>query len=740
MNRALRRHGSTLAILAVTAVAGVVYVIDAGSVTTEEARARRKNLLPTFRGDDVTEVRLTTMGGTPKPPATGGRSARVFRGELTDVGQRPWQVEIDGAREPADEVAVDQLLGSLREGVVDHPIRAIDPSERQAFGLDAPRGEIDLSMGRQSYRLLLGGPAPTPPGAIFVEVMGHGGAVITAQLAAALSLAPDALRKRELCTWEASDLDALALDGAGGPRHLIRAPWHAPRGASFRFDGSGAEGSVRAGAAGLDRIWEALTRMKADAFLTPAEGEPAATRAVTVTLTPRGSTPIVYEVGGACPGHPDDVVAVRREQGAAAVFACVPQSVQEALSLAAADLVDRHLIGARSDEIADVKLQEGAQTLALARTGVQWHEQTPVDRPVDPEVGRAFLERLLDVEGTLVPPAEAAFDAPRATVRIVSGLGDGKQERVELLEIGPEKAGQVPVRRTEDGIVATVPADVAAALLPDELALRAKKVLDFPSADFHTLAVTGPLGTQRFERRSDGAWFIVEPHGEGLSPDAALLTELADAVGGLEAERWVGAVRPEFGLDRPRITVSAEVGSGQAAHTVEIALGAPTGLGSFARLAGDPAVFVAPRRLEAAADRWILDRAALLVDAERITRVTLVAEGGKRVVLEAHAGALQVVGAAADAASTARAAAVRDALGDLLAEGVVSVGPPDKAQGFDKPVLAVSVELGGKRLELRFGAGDSFRGSRVYYARRDGFAATFAVAQAHVKPLLEAVK
>jgi len=729
VNPALRRHGSTLAILAVTAAAGVAYLVDAGSPTTGETLARRKNLLPTFRGDDVTEMRL----------AMGGRTARVFRGELTDVGQRPWQIEIDGAREPADEVAVDQLLGSLREGVVDHPIRSLSPAERTAFGLDAPRGEITLSMGSQRYRVLLGGPAPSPPGAVVVEVEGHGAAVITAQLAASLSLAPDALRKRELCTWEASDLDALALDGAGGPRHLVRAPWHAPRGESFRFDGSTAEGSVRAGAAALDRIWEAFARMKADAFLTSAEAEPASTRAVVVTLTPHSSKPVVYEVGGACPGHPDDVVAARREQGTAPVFACVPHSVEEALSLPASELVDRHLIGARADEIADLKLQEGAHVLALARSGPQWHEQTPVDRPVDPEVGRAFLERLLDVEGTFVA-APAAVDPPRATVRIVSGVGDGKEERVELLEIGAERAGQVQVRRTEDGVVASVPADAAAALFPDDLALRAKKVLDFPSADFHSLSVTGPLGTQRFERRSDGAWLLLEPHGEGLSPDAALLTELADAVGGLEAERWLGAVRPEYGLEKPRLTIAAEVGAGKAAHTIEVALGAPTGLGSFARLAGDPAVFVAPRRLETAADRWILDRAALLVDAERITAVTLVGEGGKRLVLQAHAGALQVVGAPADAASAARAAAVRDALGDLLAEGVVSVGPPDKAQGFDKPVLTVTVELGGKRLELRFGAGDSFRGSSVYYARRQGFAATFAVAQSHVRPLLDAVK
>jgi hypothetical protein len=183
------------------------------------------------------------------------------------------------------------------------------------------------------------------------------------------------------------------------------------------------------------------------------------------------------------------------------------------------------------------------------------------------------------------------------------------------------------------------------------------------------------------------------------------------------------------------------VGSGKGARTLEVALGAPAGSGSFARLSSDPAVFVAPRRLEAAADRWMIERTALLVDVERMTRVTLAAEGGKRLVLEqSGGGALRVVGAPADAAATARAAAVRDALGDLVADGAVSVGAPVKGQGFEAPALVVDVELGAARIELRFGASGSFHGSRGFYARRAGVAATFAVPGERVQALIDAVR
>jgi hypothetical protein len=120
-------------------------------------------------------------------------------------------------------------------------------------------------------------------------------------------------------------------------------------------------------------------------------------------------------------------------------------------------------------------------------------------------------------------------------------------------------------------------------------------------------------------------------------------------------------------------------------------------------------------------------------------RVTLEPAGGKKVVLEQTGGALHFAGAAADAAATARAAAVREALVDMTALGAVSAGAPGKGEGLDRPALVLTVDLdGGKPRRFRFGARDDFHGSPAYDARRDGVDATFAVAEALVRPLLEA--
>ena len=47
-------------------------------------------------------------------------------------------------------------------------------------------------------------------------------------------------------------------------------------------------------------------------------------------------------------------------------------------------------------------------------------------------------------------------------------------------------------------------------------------------------------------------------------------------------------------------------------------------------------MFVATRRIEVAADQWLLDRTALVIEAGHASRVTLAAEGGKKQV-SAHA-------------------------------------------------------------------------------------------------------
>jgi hypothetical protein len=728
-------------IVALTAIAGVVVLVqDRGSITTAERAARRRNLLPAFRGDDVSEVKLTVQG----------KAARALRGPADALGQRPWKVEIDGAVWPAEEPAIDQLLAALRDGVVDRWIQGEAPQAGE------PRAMIAVEMGKQRYRVTVRGAAPTPPGAVYVEVEGGDApafGVITAQLAAVLLAPPERLRQKALVQASPTDLATIAIDGEGGPRHLERAPWPAPRGAGFRFDGSTPEGRARASAVGLDRVWEGLAKLSADAFLADADADRALDRKVTVTLGAKAGGRVTVDLGGACPGHPDDVVAVRRE-GSARVSACVARAALELLSVPAQELLDLHLFGARAEDVADLKIAVGsAPPIAMARRAAQWHEQAPTDRMIDAEVGKAFAERLLDATARKLSGGDLralGLDPPRATVRVVSlaaGGGDaGEVERTEIVEVGAEQGGVVHVRRQEDGMIGEVAADAAAPLLADEMALRPRRVWDLSGARFLSLRLESPGRVQRLEREADGHWALREPTAPGLVADGAGIGEITEALGRLTVDRWVGPRRPEHGLERPRFRLHAEIeeaarDGGKGRRGLDLDIGAPEGGGgSFARAGEEPdTVFVLPRRLEEAASRWLVDRTALALEMSHVSRIVLRAPGGKKLTLEAIGGVFQVHGAASDPVANARAAAVREALADFSAEAAVTIGRPDKSEGFDKPALEIEAILDGKPVRMTVGAGDAREGVRVYYVRREGIDATYVVAQAKVRALMDAV-
>ena len=147
---------------------------------------------------------------------------------------------------------------------------------------------------------------------------------------------------------------------------------------------------------------------------------------------------------------------------------------------------------------------------------------------------------------------------------------------------------------------------------------------------------------------------------------------------------------------------------------------------------------MAPKSFEISVERWLLDRTVFMIEPSTLTRVVL-KKGGKRLTFEQAGGVFKTTSSQNPEAS-ARAAEVRDALSDLLADGAVSIGPAAKGQGFDKPLLDVTIERSGTgSLHFTVGDGDSFRGIDVFYARRDGVDATYAIARSKILPLIDAL-
>lgn len=750
----VRRHLTTI-VLVVAATAGSValLVADRENATTEESDLRKKNLVPRWKPEDIRSISLTTRGKT----------ARLSLGEPSDAGQRLWEIEIDGGRFLASQQNVDQLLGTLEYATFERRVSE-SAKEEGDLGLEKPGTVVTIEMGSKTYRIAIGGTAATPKDARYCQT-GEGTFVITAQLATAIDVRPESLRSRVFVPYLSTELAKLVVEGEGGSRRFARATWGGSRGAGFRFDGTTPEGEARADAETFDRLLGALGTMQAESFLADEDADKALQKRVTLTLVPRDTQKpkAVIEVGGKCPGKDDQVVVVRREPSRTS--ACVPDGIVEPLIAPVKDYVDLAVVGARFDEITEVAVTRDGRTIEIARKGVDWHMRKPADRKVSGDAGNALVKDLtaltaLRIEaGTL---KDLGLEPPRATLRVTSSVTtvateNGAGERVETIEIGEPKGDVVHVRRLEDGVILALPADGVRALSPSEAVLRDVQVLEVPGEQVRALAViqtgsgaaqagrSSAARTQRIARGADG-WSFVEPASAAIAPDIRLVSELVDAVTKLRAVRWVAEKDDgSFGLEKPRLVIEFNVveSEGAPVKAMAIELGAASNDGSFARIKGDPAVFVAPRTLEDAAGLWLHDRHALVLDAPALVRIEAAAEGGKKISAERAGDTWKAAGGDAAVVGT-----LRDVVTGLVAESVVSVGPPDRSFGLEKPRLVLTVlaeplpgaPKGSPRRTIRtvFGAGDSLRGTSIVYARRDGLDVTFAVAQGQVRALFDA--
>ena len=745
-----KRHATTLVLSAVAAFAGLyVFVIDRGAVTTQDFEQRKRNFFPVWRVDEISSVTIERSGKTSK----------LARRAADANGQRFWDITLNEGTFGAEQQQVDQLLGTLEFGTYERVVEA-GSVDAKTLGFDLPRLRVSVTMGERSMTLTLGANASSPPGAVFAEVKTSSATnlyVINKELAAALDNDPALLRARRLVPYATTDIARFEIVSPNGSYSLEPV---GTGGTEMRLGGSTADAKNRVARRPLDEFVATLGRTDAASFLADDAADKALGPAATLTFFPKDTSRPrgVLVVGGACPDNPEQVVAIQREP--ARVSACVTKEIADGLTKSSDSFADKGLFLATVDEVEEVTFISGNKRLELARKGKGFHQRSPVDRDIDAGAGRKVLEALLDLHASkVITDADRralGLDKPAGSIRLTSllparGEDGGDEERNEEIFVGAIQGDEVAVARGGDGAVLMLPASAVRDLFPDDIALRSLTVIDAPETAVRALRIEQGDRVQRIERTEQGGWRLAEPVGKGLTADIGLGSDVVITLFPLVVERFVaGKDDGSFGLDKPRITIDADVGGADAGPKgVRLLIGAPTTSGSFGRLEGDPAVFVVPRNLEAAASQWLLDRTVFVMDINDIVRVTVNQKdkSKKPMVLQRVGDVLQIVGAPNE---TSAAATLRDALSDLPPYAAVSIGAARKEQGLDPPAFTVVIERvrrdadahdltvdPSRTLRLAFGARDVFRGNEVVYVRREGIDATYVMARSKAHAFID---
>jgi hypothetical protein len=714
-----------LALFALCSVAAVL--VTQSTPGTSERAERSRNLIAVFRENEIEKLTFTSRGNS-------FRIERVKRDAAPRANGDDFEL-FAPEREPADGAAVDRVISGLGFAT---PVRRLTAGERPTLGLDAPEVTLELRMGDSVLRLKLGKSAPSPAGAAYVEVTGAPGgdvlAVVSKDVAALLRSTPDDFRERALVGLGRNEVKELAFERQGSVLRLVRAD------SSFRIDGK-----ERANRDLLEPVFQALSRLDARRFLAVAEAETAraAPPALVLRVTPSDATapPTVVELGGNCPGHEDEILAIARSPRARA--GCVERTLLGALAVEREALFDERPFAARPDEVETLAIEREGRRLVLTRRGSAWLLREPTEAAVELEAGNERLAAVLGASASIVRNPDAkrlGLESPEGRV-IVTRLGDDDKAVEEKLEIGRKQPdGTLGVRRADDGAVLTLSRDAARAFAVDTTLLKSLRLVDFALSALSELELSAP--ERQLLRRAASGLELALPRGH--AHDGALATDAVLALGSLTALRFVAdADDGSFGLALPTLVARARYDADGGSNAVGLVVGRATPGGFFAKLESDPSVFVIERSVAERLGKLLIDRSAFMADPKTLARVTISANGVTRTLERRHEELVAAASSGIDAAVTTQ---LIEALRSLRAEAAVHTGDPRPEEGFAKPVLEVRFDPLpglGKPRSFRIGASGAATGPlsgvqpAAHFARAEGVDATFLVADAKLKPLFD---
>ncbi|MBX3205312.1 MAG: DUF4340 domain-containing protein [Labilithrix sp.] len=679
----MKGHRATIVLLLFAVGLGVWLWLDRDKVTEGERQRRENNVFSAWRREDVSRLEIAHEGET----LVLERDAKA---------DKPWRMT-SPREERVDQAAAERLMTTLEFAVVVRKVGdASGAGESATLGFDAPRATGAVTMGPLVFRFTLGGASPRPEGSGYLRVDDGTPFVASRELTDALLASSDTYRDRTVVPYLSLELARFEVKHAGGGFVVERRDER-----SFEIEGLG----VSASRSALDKVWGALAEMRAEAFPKDADADRlTAQPTLTIAMAPKeaGKPRGELVVGEACPGHPNDVVVLRRAP--TRVAACAPRGAIDALrAIEPSALVDKKPFSFRHDEIEELRLEavgrldagEGGaaesaapRAIEVARRGAGFHQREPEDRELTADEADAVSELLSLVELGAADEVARGAGAPFTAVaraRVHAGKHD---ETVEVgafpppahvvppggsaLDGSARADGRVVLRRVRDDARLVVTPALARRLVPRASTVRPRAIL---GETRRVARVVLRCGTPQELADSGAGLKLVEP--AGYETDGSIV-QLVDGLVRGKALAWVAdADDGSFGLAARGAPDDAAgpcrvvltFADGNAPATVRF--GAPGEGGVYGTVDGHPEVFVAPVALHELAKRVYVSHAALRVPPEEIESVKVIAQGRPVPARDP--------------------AALRDAAGGLFADRAASLGSSD--------VGAVDVEIQIARAE-----------------------------------------
>lgn len=679
----MRQNLTPVVLVLAALVLGVLVYRDRVAPSDAERALRKDALFPAWRRDRVTALTLRGPGG----------EVRLDRAPATQT----WTIH--GSTEAPDAARADVLFAELEAAVA---LRSVDKDA--TMGLASPRVTGEITMGDVVYRFALGGAAPKPEGAAYLEVVGVGTFVVEKRLAVALLADVSEYRDKRLVPQPLASPDrAHVVATSGGAFDLVR---------SGRVRHTLGDSGPYASRAEVTAFLAALADLSVTKSLAPTEAAANASSGAPFLTLRADTSEATFVVGGPCPGAPDDVIVARRAEPPMA--GCVPAGVVATLRRPRGTYADGRVFFVRIDELEEVRIERpGSAPFDVARKGSGFRVRSPRERDLEGDASdglRAFLGRLLDLGGVAV---DGVKGEEISKVRVVYG------KVTEEVRFVRDTSGSVVAART-DGKGLSLPAGAERFVSPPEALDRPLAIFPRDRALEGLRLACGGL-VQDIVRR--GGLTLSAPAPFPL--DVALASQAMTTAQGARADVWVSDRRDGLVPPASPCTITARFEGDAGPRELTLELSPPEAETVYGSFRGEGAVLVVPRELARLVVRPLVSREGFAVDEDRAETLEVTTGlGARRLSLGGDGG----VGSAA-----------RRALGGLRPLFAVRRGPlGDGERDPARTEIAVTVasDAGPPRtVRYRFGKVMAAPEGKVVYAERDGSGYVFAVREGPVAEL-----
>ena len=240
---------------------------------------------------------------------------------------------------------------------------------------------------------------------------------------------------------------------------------------------------------------------------------------------------------------------------------------------------------------------------------------------------------------------------------------------------------------------------------PFDTAEKREKVFAVEADKIEEITVKSESGDRTTLKKSGSDWQIVAPADKAANADAVEASGISTNLSNLEQQRVIeenAQNLADFGLEQPRIEVAFK-SAGQE-HTLQIGSKTPTGNDLYAKLAGQPKVFLIASYLESTFNRStfeLRDKTAIKVDAQQVDTLEVTTESGTRKFAKVN-GAWQLALPAEPRSDTV---AVDNVVSRVLNAQMKSLAPTKDLEefGLDKPAATVRIGTGSSQATLLIG-------------------------------------